>query len=89
MQYTSLLNLPHIRLTLERSLLILNSQIRHDTTCAYVLVITSSVWGIKLSLLLPRSQILIALMKEQCAAQSHRSLVQVSFGPQSVLDFYR
>ena len=35
MQYTSLLNLPHIHLTLERSLLILNSQIRHDATCTY------------------------------------------------------
>ena len=93
-EFMSSLNLTNIHLTLERSLLIiiLNSQILHDTsTWTYDCICphySSSVWDIKLSLFLPSSQMLIALMKEQCAAQSHRSLDQVSFGPGSFLDFY-
>ena len=85
-EFMSSLNVTNIHLTLERSLLIiiLNSQILHDTsTWTYDCICphySSSVWDIKLSLFLPSSQMLIALMKEQCAAQSHRSLDQVSFG---------
>ena len=65
----------HKCMTLERLLLILNSQILHDITCSYVFVLINCVWDTKLRLNLPISQMLIALVVEQCAPQSHRPLV--------------
>ena len=65
---------------LERSSAISNSaahDISHNLDVYQVLVLTHSVWGTKLSLHLPSCQMLIALMEEQCAAQSHRSCAQV------------
>ena len=68
---------------LERSSHISNSpshDILYNTLLLYkVFALTHSMWATKLSLHLNISHMLIALMVEQCAAQSHRSWAQVSF----------
>ena len=54
--------------------------ISHNVLINYkVLVLTPSVWGAKLSLHLPSSQMLMALRVEPYATQSHRSWAQVPF----------
>ena len=62
---------------LEKSSHISNSS-AHEIRYFYVVFsLTHSMWGTKLSLLLITSQMLITLIVEQCAAQSHSSWAQV------------